>query len=370
MDPGRSRDTGRCRPRTRRRRPPVADLWFAIAALMLTAYIVLDGFDLGAGALHLFVARNDRERRQVLAAIGPFWDGNEVWLLATGGALFVAFPRVLASGLSGFYFAIFLVLWGLILRGISIECRSHVDHALWRAAFDTTFAAASTLLPVLFGAALGNLVRGLPLDTQGWFSLSLFTDFTAKPPVGILDWYTVLAGLFALIALAGHGATFLLWKSDGSVHERSRRAARWLYGAVVVLWPLMTAATWLVNAPMLAALPGRPLAWLSLLLAVGGLLGVRRGLRADRPLAAFLGSCAFLASMLAATAACVFPVMLRSIDTDRASLTVHNASVPATSLVTALGWWSIGAPLAVAYFVMLFRLHRGKLAAAHGREGY
>lgn len=348
----------------------MAEVWFAIAAVMLAAYVVLDGFDFGAGALHLFVARSDRERRQVLAAIGPFWDGNEVWLLATGGALFVAFPRVLASGLSGFYFAIFLVLWVLILRGISIEFRSHVDHPLWRAAWDSIFAGASTLLPVLFGAALGNLVRGLPLDDQGWFALPLFTDFTARNPVGILDWYTILAGVFALIALAGHGATFLAWKSDGPVHERSRRAATRLYGAVALAWPALTAATWLVNAPMLRALPGRPLAWLSILLAVGGLYGVRRGLRDGRPLRAFLGSCAFLAGMLAATAACVFPVMLRSMDGGGASLTAYNASVPTSSLVTATGWWVIGFPLAVTYFVILFRLHRGKVVAPHGREGY
>ena len=348
----------------------MVEFWFAVASVMLTIYVVLDGFDFGAGALHLFVARTDRERRQVLAAIGPFWDGNEVWLLATGGALFVAFPRVLASGLSGFYFAIFLVLWVLILRGVSIEFRSHVDHPLWRAAWDAIFAGASTLLPVLFGAALGNLVRGLPLDAQGWFALPLFTDFSAKSPVGILDWYTVLAGVFALIALAGHGATFLAWKSDGPVHERSRRAAARLYGGVVLLWPLLTVATWLVNAPMLAALPGRPLAWLALLLAVGGLIGVRLGLRDDRPLRAFLGSCAFLAGMLAATAACVFPVMLRAIGGGGASLTAYNASVPTASLVTATGWWVVGFPLAVAYFVILFRLHRGKVVAPQGREGY
>jgi cytochrome d ubiquinol oxidase subunit II len=348
----------------------VVEFWFAVASVMLTIYVVLDGFDFGAGALHLFVARTDRERRQVLAAIGPFWDGNEVWLLATGGALFVAFPRVLASGLSGFYFAIFLVLWVLILRGVSIEFRSHVDHPLWRAAWDAIFAGASTLLPVLFGAALGNLVRGLPLDTQGWFALPLFTDFSAKSPVGILDWYTVLAGVFALIALAGHGATFLAWKSDGPVHERSRRAAARLYGGVALLWPMLTVATWLVNAPMLAALPGRPLAWLALLLAVGGLIGVRLGLRDDRPLRAFLGSCAFLAGMLAATAACVFPVMLRAIGGGGASLTAYNASVPTASLVTATGWWVVGFPLAVAYFIILFRLHRGKVVAPQGRDGY
>ena len=348
----------------------MAELWFAIAALMLTAYVVLDGFDFGAGALHLFVARSDPERRQVLGAIGPFWDGNEVWLLATGGALFVAFPRVLASGLSGFYFAIFLVLWTLILRGISIEFRSHVDHPLWRAAWDAGFACASAVLPVLFGAALGNLVRGLPLDGDGWFSLPLFTDFTARPPVGILDWYSVCAGVFALVVLAGHGATFLQWKTDGPVGDRSRRAAGRLYAAVAVLWPLLTLGTWLVNAPMLAALPARPLAWLSVLLAVGGLLAVRLGLRGDRPLLAFLGSCAFVTGMLAATAACVFPVMLRAIGDEGLSLSAYNASVPASSLRIALGWWVIGAPLAVTYFVVLFRIHRGKVAGAHGRDGY
>ncbi len=347
----------------------MAELWFAITAGMLTAYVVLDGFDLGAGALHLFVARSDPERRQVLGAIGPYWHGNEVWLLAAGGALFVAFPRALASGLSGFYVAFFLVLWILVLRGISVKFRSDVDHPLWRAGWDAGFVVASALLPVLFGAAFGNLVRGLPLDQEGWFELPLFTDFTARAPVGILDWYTILAGVFALVALAGHGATFLLWKTDGPVHERSRRAAGWLYGAVAVLWPLLTVATWLVNAPMLAAVPGRPVAWLALLVAVAGLLAVHRGLRGDRPLRAFLGSCAFVAGMLGATAACVFPVMLRAIG-EGASLTVHNASVPAASLVIALRWWIIGAPLAVAYFVLLFRLHRGKVVAARGRDGY
>jgi cytochrome bd ubiquinol oxidase subunit II len=179
----------------------MAELWFAIAALSITAYVILDGFDFGAGALHLFVAQDDRERRQVLAAIGPYWDGNEVWLLATGGVLFVAFPRVLASGLSGFYFAIFLVLWTLILRAIGIEFRSHIRDPLWSAAWDAVFWGASTLLPVLFGAALGNLIRGFTVDADGWFSLALFTDFSGRPPVGILDWYTVSAGVFALIAI-------------------------------------------------------------------------------------------------------------------------------------------------------------------------
>ena len=225
----------------------MADLWFAIAAFTMATYVVMDGFDFGAGALHLLVARNDVERREVLAAIGPFWDGNEVWLLATGGVLFVAFPKVLASGLSGFYFAIFLVLWVLILRGVAIEFRSHVEHPLWRAAWDFVFSAASLLLPILFGAALGNLLRGLPLDQDGWFSLALFTDFTTSGEVGILDWYTILIGVFALIAIVGHGGTYLAWKTNAAVAERSRTAAIWSYASVAVLWPVVTIATAIVD---------------------------------------------------------------------------------------------------------------------------
>jgi cytochrome d ubiquinol oxidase subunit II len=210
------------------------ETWYAIAVFMLTAYVVLDGFDFGAGALHPFVARSDAERRQVLAAIGPVWDGNEVWLLAAGGALFVGFPRVLASGVSGFYFAIFLVLWSLILRGVSIEFRSHVQDPVWRSSWDFFFWLPSTLLPVFFGAALGNLMRGVPLDADGWFELALFTDFSAREPVGILDWYTLLVGIFALTALLAHGAVFLSWKTDGPVQARSRALGRRLYAAVAV----------------------------------------------------------------------------------------------------------------------------------------
>ena len=346
------------------------EIWFGLAAIMAAAFVVLDGFDFGAGTLHLFVAKGDGERRQVLSAIGPYWDGNEVCLLALGGVLFVAFPRVLASGLSGFYFAIFLVLWSLILRGISIELRSHIASPLWTAAWDASFAAASTLLPVLFGAALGNLIRGLPLDGDGWFSLALFTDFTARAPVGILDWYTVAAGVFAWVTIAGHGATFLAWKADGTVAERSHSAARWLYGAAAILLVPMTIATGIVNAPMLAALPTRPLAWLTLAVAIAGLVAVGTGLRRRRDLLAFLGSCAFIAGMLATTAVCLFPVLLRALGDDSRSLTVFNSGAADRSLQIALAWYAVGLPLVVIYFIILFRLHRGRATGATGREGY
>ena len=348
----------------------MSELWFAIASVMLAIYVVMDGFDFGAGALHLFVAKTDGERRQVLAAIGPFWDGNEVWLLAVGGVLFVAFPTVLASGLSGFYFAIFLVLWSFILRGIAIEFRSHLEAGTWRAAWDFVFATASIALPILFGAALGNLLRGLPLDHDGWFSLALFTDFTARDPVGILDWYTVSVGVFALLALVAHGALFLAWKTDGAVHERTRASALWLYAGVALLLPLLSIGTNVVRPGFFGNVAGRPLAVMAALVAAGGMVTVFAGLRRHAHLTAFIGSAAFLAGLLAATAAAVFPVMLHATGGDALSLTAYNASATESSLRIAIRWWLVGIPLVAIYFTTVFRIHRGKAVATVGREGY
>lgn len=344
-------------------------LWFAVAAGMLAIYVVMDGFDLGAGALHLLVARTDRERRQVLAAIGPFWDGNEVWLLAAGGVLFLAFPAVLASGLSGFYLAIFLVLWTLILRGIAIEFRSHVDDRLWRSFWDVTFAVASALAPVLFGAALGNLLRGVPLSPEGWFALPLFDSFSPTGEAGILDWYTVLVGVFALVAILHHGALFLAWRTDGVVRERSLEAAARLFPATIALWLLATFTTARLAPQMMGNFAARPAAWAATALFLGGLAASLLARRTGRDLAAFVGSCTFLLGLLAATAATLYPTMLRA-STVAPSLTALNSAAAPHSLRAALLWWPFGLLLAIAYYVVLFRLHRGKAQAAAEGEGY
>jgi cytochrome d ubiquinol oxidase subunit II len=346
------------------------ELWYAIVALLLTAYVVLDGFDLGAGALHLWVARADGERRAVLGAIGPFWDGNEVCLLAAGGALFVAFPAALAAGLSGFALAIFLVLWSLILRGIAIEFRSHVGDPLWRTAWDVVFSGASTLLPVLLGAALGNVLRGVPLDARGWFELPLFTDFTTRPPVGVLDAYTLLTGLFALVALATHGATFLAWRAAGPVHERARAGLRLLWPATAACWALTTWGTACVNSVLFAHLRERPLAWLFAALAVAGFVLSRVATRRGRDGLAFGASSAFLVGLLAATASSLYPVLLRGVGDGSPELVATEASSPRAGLVVALRWFSVGLPLATAWFVLQFRLHRPKEPVAPEGEGY
>src|SRR4051812_42491768 len=169
---------------------------------MLAVYAVLDGFDFGAGALHRLVARTDEERRTVLAAIGPFWDGNEVWLVAAGGVLFMAFPRFYSAAFSGFYMALMIVLWLLIFRGVSIEFRSHAEGPLGREFWDTVFAVSSSLLALVLGATLGNLVRGVPVDGNGEFAMPLFTDLLPGRRPGVFDGYTTLAGLFSLLVLA------------------------------------------------------------------------------------------------------------------------------------------------------------------------
>jgi len=345
-------------------------LWFALASWMLALYVVLDGFDFGAGILHLLVAREDRERRQVLAAIGPYWDGNEVWLLAAGGVLFLAFPRVLASGLSGFYIAIFLVIWVLLLRGISIEFRSHVSDRMWRGFWDTTLALASTLAPFLLGAALANLLRGVPLRADGWFSLSLFESFSPRGALGILDWYTLLVSLLACAAVAHHGALFLVWKTDGVVQTRARNWAKRLFPVLVVLWLAASAVTFSLAPALLEALRTRPLAWFATAVFLSGLATSLLARRADRDLLAFCGSSAFLLGLLCATASVLYPTMIRASPEDSLSLTALNSAASRESLSQGLLWWPFGFALALGYALLLFRLHRGKVQAPREGEGY
>src|SRR3989454_1690837 len=200
-------------------------IWFCIVAVMIAMYVALDGFDIGAGIIHLLVAKSDSERRLVLRSIGPVWDGNEVWLLAAGGTLYFAFPALYASGFSGFYLPLMIVLWLLILRGASIEFRNHIKSAVWDPLWDFLFCASSLLLAVFFGAALGNVVRGVPLDASGYFFEPLWTNFQLGDEPGILDWYSILVGVLALAALVVHGALWVTLKTTGSVRERSLRLA-------------------------------------------------------------------------------------------------------------------------------------------------
>jgi cytochrome bd ubiquinol oxidase subunit II len=346
----------------------VETLWFVFVALMIAMYVLLDGFDLGAGAIHLVAARDDRERRKIIRAIGPVWDGNEVWLIAGGGTLFFAFPVLYASSFSGFYLPLIIVLWLLMLRGLSIELRGHIGDPMWASFWDAVFFLGSSLLAVFFGAALGNVVRGVPLDADGYFFQPLWTDFNpfSETP-GILDPYTVLIGLLALATLIVHGANFIAVKTDGDLNARSRTISRRFTYATVALTVLATAFTFWVSPWMLDSFNERPYGYVLPLVAIAGLVGMVLFNLRNEDKAAFLSSGAYIIGMLTSTVFGVYPKVLPAVDPAN-SLTIYNASASQYGMAVGLVWWSIGMVLAVVYFVIIYRLFRGKVSLED--EGY
>ena len=271
-------------------------LWFWIVALMLTAYVILDGFDLGVGIIYLFVARTEPERAQALRSIGPVWDGNEVWLLAAGGTLFFAFPLLYASAFSGFYLPLMMVLWLLILRGVSIELRGHSADPLWRTFFDGLFTFSSVLLTIFFGAALGNVVRGVPIGADDYFFPPLWTNWRTGANPGILDWYTVLGGVLALAALSLHGALYLALKTEGHLERRALYFARRIWIATVALTAIGIPATVLARPASLNNYKGHPIAFLVPLAVIASVAMMRLTMGTTSRLPSFLASCGYLAA--------------------------------------------------------------------------
>src|SRR5271155_3076721 len=249
-------------------------IWFCLVAIMIAMYVLLDGFDLGAGAIHLLLAETDDERRQVLASIGPVWDGNEVWLLAAGGTLYFAFPALYASAFSGFYLPLMVVLWLLILRGSSIEFRNHLKSPAWNPFWDLVFCASSLLLTLFFGAALANVVRGVPLDASGYFFEPLWTNFRLGEETGILDWYTILVGVLALLALAMHGSLWVQLKTKGPVRDRAAKLGRQIWWGVAGVTAIVTALTFAVQPQVKENFTTWPVGFIFPLLAVSGIAGV------------------------------------------------------------------------------------------------
>jgi cytochrome d ubiquinol oxidase subunit II len=343
-------------------------IWFWLVALMIAVYVLLDGFDLGAGAIHLFVARTDGERRQVLASIGPVWDGNEVWLLAAGGTLYFAFPALYASGFSGFYLPLMIVLWLLILRGTSIELRNHIHSRVWEPAWDFVFSASSLLLCLFFGAALGNVVRGVPLDRSGYFFEPLWTNFRLGDTTGILDWYTLLVGLLALAALVVHGALWIILKTDGAVRERSVGLAAQTWWALAALTVIVSIVSFWIQPALLARFRTWPWALIFPLLALLGLAGVRWGLSRRDEMKSFLASACYLAGMLLSVVFGLFPMVLPARN-PAFSLTVENSQAGSYGLKVGVVWWIFGMILAAGYFAYVYRSMAGKVAPGKHDDG-
>ena len=343
-------------------------IWFCLVAVMVALYVLLDGFDLGAGAIHFLVAKTEEERRQVLASIGPVWDGNEVWLLAAGGTLYFAFPALYASGFSGFYLPLMIVLWLLILRGTSIEFRNHIKSPVWIPFWDFSFSFSSLLLAIFFGAALANVVRGVPLDQSGYFFEPLWTNFRLGEQTGILDWYTILVGVQALLVLMMHGALWLQWKTSGDLNKRSANVAAWSWWGVLATTGLVTALTFSVQPQVSLNFKAWPLGYVLPLLAVAGLAGIPFELRRKNERNAFFASCVYILGMLTSVVFGVYPMVLPARNPVYA-LTVHNAKAADYGLKVGLIWWVIGMALATVYFTYVYRSFAGKITAESETHG-
>ena len=337
--------------------PWLETTWFLLVGVLLAGYAILDGFDLGTGMLHLFVAKNDRERREVMNAIGPVWDGNEVWLLTAGGALFAAFPPVYATVFSGLYLALMLLLVALILRAVSMEFRSKLEAPRWRAAWDAVFAVSSFLPALLFGVAIGNVVRGMPLDAEQEFSGTF---------LGLLNPFALAVGLFAVAMFLTQGAAWLQMRTEGAVRERVLAAGRASRIAWILLWVAVTALA-RVAAPGPAVAWTRWEPWIPAALTAVFLFGLSRSWGRGRPGRAFLFSSAAIAAILATLGLVLYPTIVPALGTPERSLTIENAASSPKTLGVMLAIALAGMPLVVGYTVFIYSRFRGPVVVdEHG----
>jgi len=345
----------------------VETFWYVAVTVMLAVFVVLDGFDFGVGILYPFLGRSEADRDVMHAAIGPVWNGNEVWLIAAGGLLFLAFPKAYAAGFSGFYLALIIVLWLFMFRGLALEVRSHVDHPLWRQLCDVIFSGASFLLAVVFGAALGNLIRGVPLNREGYFFVALWTDFLTGPAPGILDWFTVLMGLASAAILALHGANYLAMKTEGDLYARAVAAAKLMGWVALGSAVLVRLGITFVQPDLRLNYAAHPV---GNILPVGGAIALVATLvlrRRQRDVAAFMASSLFILAMLGSVAWGCYPNILIATTDPANSLTIFNAAAGAYGLQAGAVWFVIGLVLIIVYQVYAHRAFWGKVPSTEQR---
>lgn len=326
-------------------------IWFVLVGILFAGYAILDGFDLGVGALHLF-AEGDTNRRLMINSIGPVWDGNEVWLVTGGGALFAAFPEVYATSFSGFYLAMMLLLVGLIFRAVAIEFRSKRQSPRWRKMWDVSFSVSSIMSALLIGIALGNIAWGIPLNSGHEFVGSFF---------GLLHPYALLTGITTVALFAMHGAIYASMKTEGELHERVRG---WINNTIiffVICYATTTTAT-LVYLPHLAE-RFRDHPWLFLLpvLNMLAIANIPREVHHKRDFRAFLSSCAAMIALLALFGLGMFPNLILSNPVEANSLNIYNGASSEKTLEIMLIVALIGMPLVLAYTFSIYYTFRGKV---------
>ncbi|MGB9593542.1 MAG: cytochrome d ubiquinol oxidase subunit II [Anaerolineae bacterium] len=328
--------------------------WYLLIGVLLIGYAILDGFDLGVGVLSPFIAKDEKERRALVGAIGPFWDGNEVWLLTAGGALFAAFPHVYATVFSGFYLALMLVLYALILRAVSFEFGHRVESAQWRRVWDWVFFAGSLIPALLTGVAVGNVMRGVPLDARMEFAGDFFT---------LLNPFALVVGLAGLAMFVLQGAAYLIVKTNGALAERARKAGKWAWATLVVL---LVVAGLLVVADSPERLDNytrNPITFAVPLAALAFLILTRVSLAKGAPSRTFLLSSLSIAAIMGIWGVANYPYLLPARNVTVYGLTISNASASQRTLQTMFVIALIGMPLVLAYTAYVYWLFRGKVRA-------
>lgn len=326
-------------------------LWFILLGVLLTGYAILDGFDLGVGILHLCV-RKDQDRRVLMNSIGPLWDGNEVWLVTFGGALFAAFPHAYATVFSGFYTAFMLLLFALISRAVSMEFRSKQESKAWRQCWDVSFCAASGVAALLFGVAVGNAMRGMPIGADMEFKGGFFD---------LLHPYTVLVGLFVVSLFAMHGAIYLYLKTTDQLQQRVKGWIWRTFWIFVVLYVLTTIYT-LVEVPLATRNFGTiPWAWGVAALNALAIANIPRAIHHERPGYAFVSSCATIAGLTFLLGIALFPELVHSTLPDGVSLDIYNASSSQKTLGIMAVIAALGMPFVLAYTGVIYWVFRGKV---------
>lgn len=346
-------------------------LWYCILLLVASVYFILDGYDFGVGIIHLFLARGREEKETVAKAAGLFWDFNEVWLVVLGGLLFMAFPVYYASVFSGFYLPLTILLWLLIFRAIGIELKAHFQNEVWRTFWEKSFGISSLLLALFCGAALGNLVRGVDIggqDTPGsfghqYFFLPLWND-TFSPlrvDAGVLDWFTLLIGLQAVLILTIHGANWIILKTNSTINGRLLRLIPSLAIAELVLIVLSVAAWNYVEPAGFKGFMERPFLLIFPLIFFAGFLLQLFRQRIKHPVLAFSGSSALIFSGIVSSMAPMFPVILPSRSSISNGLTVYNTATSEYAFSTATVWMVLGFLLTAVYFIIQQRILKGKI---------
>lgn len=329
-------------------------IWFLLVGVLIVGYAILDGFDLGVGVIQLFT-KDENERRINVNAIGPVWDGNEVWLLTGGGALFAAFPIVYATVFSGFYLAFMLLLTALIFRAVSFEFRKYSEDPKNKKLWDITFGAASLVPSLLFGVAIGNVLRGLPvqlIDGKVTASISF---------LGLLNPYALLVGILSLVLFTMHGAAYMTLKSNGSQQERMFKWINNLWIAFVVLYFAATLVTIFVAPYLFEGILKNPIFWILLVVLFVSIIYIPIGVKAKKGGLTFLASSVLIAMMILLTALSLFPKLVPSSIDLAASLTIYNASSSQRTLTTMLIIALIGMPLVIGYSIFIYRVFRGKV---------